>query len=71
MLFNFNSLGYGMAKVSVKASEDEKWRVENDLRVLVEAREIQNDPKRFAKVQALAKEKLLEVSAIASENTSR
>ena len=60
-----------MAKVSVKVSEDEKWRVENDLRVLVEAREIQNDPKRFAKVQALAKEKLLEVSAIASENTSR
>ena len=60
-----------MAKVSVKVSEDEKWRVENDLRVLVEAREIQNDAKRFAKVQALAKEKLLEVSAIASENTSR
>ena len=60
-----------MAKNGVKISSDEEWRVENDLRTLIEAKEIQKDSKRLAKVQAMAKEKLLEVSAIASENTSK
>lgn len=44
---------------------DEEWRVESDLRTLTEAEAIQKDPKRMAKVQALAKKRMLEVAAIA------
>lgn len=46
---------------------DEEWRVESDLRTLMEAEVIEKDPKRMAKVRALAKKKMLEVAAIASE----
>lgn len=46
---------------------DEEWRVEQDLRTLVEAEAIEKDPKRFAKVQALAKKRMMEVAAIAAE----
>ena len=43
--------------------DDERWRVESDLNTLIEA-----DPKRWAKVQALAKEKMMDVAKIASES---
>lgn len=47
--------------------DDEKWRVESDLRTMIEAEAIKNDAKRFAKVQALAKERMTEVSKVASK----
>ncbi|MFZ6813544.1 hypothetical protein ACO0K3_03685 [Undibacterium sp. Rencai35W] len=47
-------------------SEDEKWKVESDLRCVMECEQIENDPVRMKKVRALAKEKMLEVAAIAS-----
>lgn len=43
------------------------WRVESDLNTLLEAERIEADPKRMAKVQALAKEKLLTLASVASE----
>lgn len=46
---------------------DEEWKVESDLRTLMEAEKIEKDPKRMAKVQALAKKKMLEVASIAAE----
>lgn len=48
--------------------DDERWRVEDDLRIMVEAEKIEKDPKRMAKVQALAKEKMMDVAKIASES---
>lgn len=48
--------------------DDEKWRVESDLRTLIEAESIKNDPKRYAKVQALAKERMTEVAKVASKD---
>lgn len=45
---------------------DERWRVEEDLRVCIECEKIEADPARYAKVKALAKEKMLAVAAIAS-----
>jgi len=47
--------------------DDEKWRVESDLRTMIEAEAIKNDVKRFAKVQALAKERMTEVAKVASK----
>ncbi len=44
---------------------DEEWRVQNDLDTLMRAKEIRNDPKRFAKVQTLAKQKLTEIASVA------
>ena len=47
--------------------DEETWRVEDDLRTLQRAEEIEKDPKRMAKVKAMAKEKLMELASIASE----
>jgi len=47
--------------------DEELWRVEDDLRTLQRAEEIEKDPKRMDKVRALAKEKLMELASIASE----
>lgn len=47
--------------------DDEKWRVESDLRTMIEAEAIKNDVKRFAKMQALAKERMTEVAKVASK----
>lgn len=49
---------------------DERWRVEDDLRTLLEAEKIEADPKRMAKVRALAQEKMLAVAKVASEGDS-
>jgi len=53
--------------VSMRSGEDD-WQVESDLRTLMECEKIEKDPKRMAKVRALAKKKLMEVAAIASES---
>ncbi len=58
-----------MKKNSANAviKDDEKWKVESDLRTMIEAETIKNDPKRFAKVQQLAKERMTEVAKLASK----
>lgn len=50
-------------------SEDEVWKVESDLRCLMEAEAIQADPARMKKARELAKKKMLEVAAIASNES--
>lgn len=47
---------------------DDDWQIEDDLRTLMRAEEIEKDPKRLAKAQALAKKKLLDLAAVASES---
>ena len=56
-----------MAKANkVKISEDDEWRVESDLRTLMDAEKIRRDPERMAKAKALAKARMLEAAAVAS-----
>lgn len=43
------------------------WQVESDLRTMIEAEKIEKDPKRMAKIKALAKERMMEIASIASE----
>ena len=57
-----------MARISQVKMEDD-WQTESDLRMLMEAKKIQKDTKRFEKAKALAKQKLLEVASIASESS--
>lgn len=52
---------------AIAIKPDEEWRVEADLRTLMEAEKIEKDPKRMAKVRALAQKKMMEVASIASE----
>ena len=58
-----------MAKVNSIASTkaDDDWRVENDLRTLMEAECIEMHPKRLAAAQKLAKSKLLDLAAVAAK----
>ena len=49
------------------ASAPTDWETENDLRTMCESEAIEKDPKRLAKVQALAKKKMLDMAAIAAE----
>ncbi len=57
-----------MAKMKAAVIKpDEEWRVETDLSCLLEAEKIKADPKRMAKVRALAQKKMMEVASIASE----
>lgn len=51
---------------SASIAEDEEWRVESDLRTLIEAEKIRRDPKRLAKVKAMAKSRMMEAAAVAS-----
>lgn len=53
--------------IAITKSEDD-WQVESDLRTVIECEKIEADPKRLAKVQALAKKRMMEVAAIASES---
>lgn len=46
---------------------DEEWQVEDDMRTLMRAKEIQADPKRMAKVKALARKKLETVATVLGE----
>lgn len=52
--------------IAMTKAEDD-WQVESDLRTMIECEKIEADPKRLAKVQALAKKRMMEVAAIASE----
>lgn len=52
--------------IAVTKHEDD-WQVESDLRTMIDCERIEADPKRLAKVQALAKKRMMEVAAIASE----
>ena len=54
-------------KTAVLVKPDEEWRAEADLHTLLEAEKIKADPKRMAKVRALAQKKMMEVASIASE----
>ncbi len=45
-------------------SPDEEWQVEDDMRTLMRAKEIQADPKRMAKVKTLARKKLETVASV-------
>lgn len=56
-----------MAKANVVAAETD-WRAESDLSTLIEAEKIKKDPKRYAKAKELAKSKLIDVAAVASES---
>lgn len=59
-----------MAKKSrglVSIKPDEEWQVEDDMRTLMRAKEIQADPKRMAKVKALARKKLETVASVLGE----
>ncbi len=58
-----------MGKMSVTKAED-NWAVERDLDILRECEVIEKDPKRLAAAQALARKKLLELAAVASEGPS-
>ena len=55
----------GKSRATLGMQPDEDWKVESDLRSLVEAEQIRRDPKRMAKVQALAKKKMIEAAAVA------
>jgi pyocin large subunit-like protein len=60
-----------MAKANkVKIAEDEEWRVDSDLRTLMDAEKIRRDPKRLAKAKALAKARMLEAAAVASAESA-
>lgn len=52
---------------SIMVAADEDWRVESDLRTILDAEEIRNDKKRWDKVRALAKKKLMTIAAVASD----
>lgn len=52
--------------ISATKSEDD-WMVSRDLETLMDAERITKDPKRLAKAQALAKKRLLDLAAVASE----
>lgn len=57
----------GISIAAVKSEDD--WRAESDLHTLMEAEKIKKDPKRLAKAQALAKQKMMDVAAVASEGS--
>jgi hypothetical protein len=52
---------------SIAAASDNDWRTESDLNTLLEAKKIEADKKRMAKVRALAKKKMLDFAAVATE----
>lgn len=51
----------------VASDPNNNWRVESDLSTLMQAEEIEKDPKRFAACKELAKKKLLDLASVASE----
>ncbi len=50
---------------AVKMEDD--WQTEDDMRTLMRAKEIQADPKRMAKVKALARKRLETVASVLGE----
>jgi hypothetical protein len=60
-----------MAKKTIGTAykPDEEWRVDEDMRILMQCKEIESDPKRMAKVRALAKKKLEQVASVMAETS--
>lgn len=58
------------AAITSNAALDADWRAESDLRTLMDAASIRKDAKRYKAAQALAKEKMMEAAAIASDDES-
>lgn len=56
----------GAALISARKMEDD-WQAEEDLRTMIRCEEIEKDPKRLARVQALAKSRMMEMASIATE----
>lgn len=52
---------------AVAISEDKKWQVEDDMRTLLRAREIQRDPKRMAEVRKMARLKMAEMKNLTQQ----
>lgn len=50
---------------------DDDWRTESDLNTLIECEKIEKDPKRLAKVQALAKKRMLDMASVAAEGKDK
>lgn len=57
------------SKGSICCVSDDDWRADSDLRTLIEAEKIKKDNKRFAAAKAKAKEQLIEVASVASEES--
>ncbi len=53
--------------VGIPVGSDQRWQAEDDLRTLQNACMIRKDPKRLKAVQALAREKLVEMGKILGE----
>lgn len=59
----------GKRVTTIGMSEPADWQTDNDLSILMQARKIRNDPKRFAAAKALAKTRLTEVAQIAGSTS--
>ena len=51
-------------RAKLKSKDEDKWRLEDDVRVLSQAMEIVKDKSRFKEVQAFAKEKKADLEMI-------
>ena len=49
------------------ALDEDKWRVEDDMRTLMHAKEIQRDPKRMAAVRKLAQDKMADLKKLTQQ----
>jgi hypothetical protein len=47
--------------------QEETWRAERDLEILMDAEKIRADPKRMKRAAELAKERMLAVASVAAE----
>lgn len=54
--------------ISSPKGEMDNWRVESDLRTMLESEAIEKDPKRLAAVQKLAKTKMMDMAKVATES---
>lgn len=54
-------------KNSIATVSCDDWEVRNDLDTLIQAERIEKDPKRMAKVKALAKQRMLDMAIVAVE----
>lgn len=58
-----------MGRKSIGAVNDmQDWQAESDLRTLIECEKIEKDPKRYKAAKDLAKKKMMEVAAVASDS---
>jgi len=55
----------GNTIASIRGEDD--WQAESDLRTMIECEKIEADPKRLAKVKAMAKARMMDMASIATE----